>query len=104
VVSKYQLAILVLRAAITSPAAFENVTGASPGGQLRHFCVPEYAASTCHLSISTGRPPSEVTQSISSRAPCVACTIFEISSIGWQSPGRGLRMDDARPLSGDGTA
>ena len=38
--SRYQLWTLCCRLRITSCAAGLNVTGASPGGQLRHFWVP----------------------------------------------------------------
>jgi hypothetical protein len=45
------------------------VIGESPGGHERHFWVPLKAASIPHSSISTGAPPSEVTQSASISAP-----------------------------------
>src|SRR5256885_2140502 len=45
-----------------------TVTGASPGGTPRHFCVPEYTRSAAHPSTSTGMPPSDVTVSTSSSA------------------------------------
>ena len=52
-----------------STARGPSVTGASPAGPPRHFCVPDQAASIPHASISTGTPPSDVTQSASSSAP-----------------------------------
>ena len=39
--SKYQLCTLVLRFSVTSTARGEKDTGDSPGGQDRHFWVPE---------------------------------------------------------------
>src|SRR5688572_16990062 len=70
---------------MASPARELNETGDNPGGQLKHFCVPLYAASTPHSSNFTGTPPSDVTQSISSIAP-LSCAIFPSSSIGCQAP------------------
>ena len=51
-----------------STARAFTVSGARPGGTPRHFWVPLYARSTRHSSISSGIPPSEVTQSTSRSA------------------------------------
>ncbi|CSC30481.1 Uncharacterised protein [Vibrio cholerae] len=48
----------------------ENVNGANPGTQERHFWLPEYTASSCHSSTSRGTPPSEVTASTIVNKPC----------------------------------
>jgi hypothetical protein len=37
-----------------APALELIVSGARPGGQLSHFCVPLYALSASHLSTVTG--------------------------------------------------
>src|SRR4051812_30030445 len=83
--SRYQLCTLLLRALIASSARALNDAGASPGGQLRHFCVPLYAASTPHSSNFTGTPANDVTQSINSIA-ALSCTISPSSSIGCHAP------------------
>ena len=83
--SRYQLRTLVLRRSIASSAAWLNVTGASPGGHDRHFCVPLKQASMRQSSTRSSCPPSDVTASTSSSAPA-ACTSREISSSGWCAP------------------
>lgn len=45
-------------------------TRITPGGAARHFCEPEYMASTCQASANRGTPPREQTVSTSSRVPC----------------------------------
>ena len=57
------------RKAIEAIARGLNVTGDRPGGQLRHFWVPEYAASTPQRSNGVGQPASEVTVSRTTKAP-----------------------------------
>ena len=62
-ISRNQLCTLCCRFLIRCAALSLKVTGDSPGTHERHFCVPEYIASTPHWSTNTSMPPSEVTAS-----------------------------------------
>jgi hypothetical protein len=50
-----------------------------------HFWLQLPAASTPNVSMSSGRPPSDVTQSMATSAPCFRAT-STIGSIGWRAP------------------
>ena len=90
--SRYQL---WLRSTKRSRARALTVSGASPGGTPRHFCVPLYAMSTPQPSISTGIPPSDVTQSTSSSAsPLPRAERLDVVA----HAGRGLGVHDGDDL------
>ena len=67
--SRLNVAGFVLRLFSFSIARSDSANGAPPGGAERHFWEPEYIASTPHLSIMKGTPPSEQTVSTSSKVP-----------------------------------
>ena len=83
--SRYQLCTGCVRARSAATARSPKVIGDRPGGQLKHFCVPEYAASMRRRSTSTGQPPSDVTQSTTKSAPA-ACASRLASSSGCHTP------------------
>ncbi len=61
--SRYQLGTFDLRAPSFAMAFSEKDSGASPGGQDRHFWVPLYRASIPQSSMRTSMPPRLVTVS-----------------------------------------
>ena len=95
------MAGLVRRRCRAASARGPNVTGLSPGGEPMHFCEQEPAASIPppHASISTGTPPSDVTQSIAMSAPW-RCAISATSGTGCQAPVEVSAWTSASSLAG----
>src|SRR5712671_7166314 len=92
--SMNQLWILSFLFFTCSTTRSENDTGERPGVQDRHFWLAEYMASISHSSTLTGVPPSEVTASTITSAPCLCaicvrsfasdCAPVEVSA--WTNP------------------
>jgi hypothetical protein len=82
---------------IAATARGLSVTGDIPDGPPRHFCDPEYAASTPQPSISTATPPSDVTQSAISSAPWRSAIAPEPAH-RLERARRGLGVDDGDRL------
>src|SRR5205814_7804267 len=79
--SRYHVVGLSLRARTASIERGPTVIGPSPGGAPMHFWLHDPAASTPNASRSSGMPPSDVTQSMATRAPYRLAT-STISAIG----------------------